>query len=340
MVTVIFLLFTVLPGDPARMMLGQREDSVQLQVIKHKYGFDKPLVQQYFYYINDLLPLSIHSKKVDDYTYLSADKYNYFKLLVINNYSLVLKQPYLRTSFQKSGQKVSQIIAETLPNTAILAVAAISLAFILGIILGVISAVFKDTILDRSIAFFSTLGMSVPSFFSAILFAWLFGFVWHQFTHLQMTGSLYEVDDLGRGIYIQWKNLILPAIVLGIRPLAAISQLTRGALLEELNKDYIKTAKAKGLSPYQIIKKHALKNALNPVVTAISGWFASLLAGAVFVEYIFNWNGLGKEIVSALNTLDLPVIMGSVLVIATMFLIINILVDFIYRWLDPRIRLS
>ncbi len=340
MVTVIFLLFSVLPGDPARMMLGQREDSVQLQVIKQKYGFDKPLVQQYFYYINDLSPLSIHSKKVDDYTYLSVEKYNYFKLLVFNNYSFVLKQPYLRTSFQKSGQKVSQIIAETLPNTAVLAVAAISLAFILGIILGVISAIFKDTILDRSIAVFSTLGMSVPSFFSAILFAWLFGFVWHQFTHLQMTGSLYEVDDLGRGIYIQWKNLILPATVLGIRPLAAISQLTRGALLEELNKDYIKTAKAKGLSPYQIIKKHALKNSLNPVVTAISGWFASLLAGAVFVEYIFNWNGLGKEIVSALNTLDLPVIMGSVLVIATMFLIINILVDFIYRWLDPRIRLS
>ncbi len=194
---------------------------------------------------------------------MSHDKYNYFKLLMFNNYSFVLKQPYLRTSFQKSGQKVSQIIAETLPNTAVLAVAAISLAFILGIILGVISAVFKDTILDRVIAVFSTLGMSVPSFFSAILFAWLFGFVWHQFTHLQMTGSLYEVDDLGRGIYIQWKNLILPAIVLGIRPLAAISQLTRSALLEELNKDYIKTAKAKGLSPYKTRFKKRFKSSCN-----------------------------------------------------------------------------
>jgi len=322
------------------MMLGQREDSTQLQIIKHKFGFDKPIYQQYFYYLNDLSPVSIHSKNKQDYTFLSSGKYHYFKLFDVADYTLVIKYPYLRTSFQKNGQKVSRIIADTLPNTAILAVAAISIAIILGIVLGITSAVFKNTFVDRIIAIGSTFGMSVPSFFSAILFAWLFGFVWHKYTHLQMTGSLYEVDDLGRGIYIQWKNLILPALVLGIRPLAAISQLTRGALLEELGKDYVTTAKAKGLSKYQIIRYHALKNALNPVVTTVSGWFASLLAGAVFVEYIFNWNGLGKEIVSALNTLDLPVIMGSVLVIATMFLIINILVDVIYQLLDPRIRLN
>ena len=143
MVTVIFLLFSVLPGDPARMMLGQREDSAQLQIVKHKYGFDKPLYQQYIYYLNDLSPFSIHSTKSNDYTFLNADKYTYFRLLSLKNYSIVLKYPYLRTSFQKSGQKVSQIIAETLPNTAVLAVAAISLAFILGIILGIISAVKK-----------------------------------------------------------------------------------------------------------------------------------------------------------------------------------------------------
>ena len=155
-----------------------------------------------------------------------------------------------------------------------------------------------------------------------------------------MTGSLYEVDDFGEGKYIQLKNLLLPAIVLGIRPLAVIIQLMRSSLLEVLSQDYIRTAKAKGLTTYKIIRKHALKNALNPVVTAVSGWFASLLAGAVFVEYIFNWNGLGKEIVNALNTLDLPIIMGSVLVIATMFIIINIFVDIIYGWLDPRIKLK
>jgi peptide/nickel transport system permease protein len=105
-----------------------------------------------------------------------------------------------------------------------------------------------------------------------------------------------------------------------------------------LSQDYIRTARAKGLSEIQVIWKHGIKNALNPVVTAVSGWFASMLAGAVFVEYVFGWNGLGKEIVNALNTLDLPVIMGSVLLIAIIFISINILVDLVYMWLDPKVK--
>ena len=155
-----------------------------------------------------------------------------------------------------------------------------------------------------------------------------------------MTGSLYEVDDYGRGSFLQLKNLILPALTLGIRPLSVIIQLSRNSLLEVLSMDYIRTATAKGLSKFTVIFKHALRNALNPVVTAVSGWFASLLAGAVFVEYIFAWNGIGKEIVDALNKMDLPVVMGSVLFIASIFVIINIIVDLIYGWLDPRIRIS
>jgi peptide/nickel transport system permease protein len=339
-VTVIFFLFNILPGDPARMLMGQREDSEQLQNIKKKYGFDKPMTTQYFYYVNDLSPISIHSENKEDYTFLSAEKYSYSKLFSIGESQVVLKYPYLRESFQKNGKKVSEVILETLPNTAVLAIVAIVIAISIGIVLGVLSALYKDTFFDRIIAIISTLGMSVPSFFSAILFAWFFGFVLHKFTNLEMTGSLYEVDDFGEGSYIKWKNLILPALVLGIRPLAVVIQLMRNSLLETLNQDYVRTAKAKGLSTYQVVITHALKNSLNPVVTAISGWFASMLAGAVFVEYIFNWNGLGKEIVNALNTLDLPVIMGSVLVIATLFIIINILVDVIYSWLDPRVKLN
>jgi peptide/nickel transport system permease protein len=114
----------------------------------------------------------------------------------------------------------------------------------------------------------------------------------------------------------------------------------RNSLLEVLSQDYIRTAKAKGLSTSKVIYKHAIKNSLNPVVTALSGWFASMLAGAVFVEYIFGWNGLGKEIVDALNNLDLPVIMGAVLIIATSFIIITILVDLIYAYLDPRVKIN
>lgn len=337
-VTVIFFLFTVLPGDPARMMLDQNENSEQLAIIKKKYGFDQPVYKQYLYYLNDLSPVSAHANNPDDYTYLSDNKYHYLSLFKFSAATLVLKAPYLRESFQKSGKPVAEVIGETLPNTFVLAVSSILIAIVFGLVLGVFSALVKDSKTDRAIQVLSTLGMSLPSFFSAILFAWFFAYVLHRYTGLGMTGSLYELDDFGEKYAVQWKNLILPAVVLGIRPLAVVIQLMRNSLLETLAQDYIRTARAKGLSEFQVIKNHAFKNSLNPVVTAISGWFASMLAGAVFVEYIFGWNGLGKEIVEALNTLDLPVIMGAVLTIAVMFVLINILVDVAYAWLDPKIR--
>ena len=339
-VTLIFFLFNVLPGDPAQMMLGQNQNSEQLINVKKKYGFDQPISTQYFYYLNDLSPISFHSNNQENYTFLKEDKYSEIKLMKFDSFTVVLKFPYLRTSFTMQGKKVSEIIRNTLPNTIVLAISAITIAIIIGLFLGIISAIFKDSYIDKSIQLISVVGMSLPSFFSAILFAWFFGYILHEYTNLEMTGSLFELDDFGENYSIKLKNLILPAIVLGIRPLAVISQLMRNELLDVLNQDYIRTARAKGLSEYIVIKNHGIKNSLNPVVTAISGWFASLLAGAVFVEYIFGWNGLGKEIVNALNNLDLPVIMGSVLVIAFMFIIINILVDIIYAWLDPRVKLN
>lgn len=338
-VTVIFFLFNVLPGDPARMMLDQNENTEQLLAIKKKYGFDQPIGKQYVLYLNDLSPISLHSKNSEDYSYNTNDKYNGVILFSIGQNNVMLKTPYLRESFQKNGKKVSEIISSTLPNTVVLAVLAIGLSLLIGVVLGVISALYHNTWIDKLIAIISTFGMSIPSFFSAIFFAWIFGYLLHEYTGLSMTGSLYEVDDFGNGRHLVLKNAILPAIVLGIRPLAVVIQLMRNALLEVLNQDYIRTAKAKGLSTFKIIYKHCIKNALNPVVTALSGWFASMLAGAVFVEYIFGWNGLGKEIVEALNTLDLPVIMGAVLIIATTFVVITILVDLIYAYLDPRVKL-
>ncbi|WP_019039166.1 ABC transporter permease [Psychroflexus tropicus] len=337
-VTVIFFLFSVLPGDPAQMMLGQNETEEQLQQQKAKYGFDKSIGQQYLYYLNDLSPISWHSSNSTEFSFYSDKKYSGVKLLPFFwNGDLYLKIPYLRTSFQRQDQKVLDIIKQTLPNTAILAVSSIAIALVIGIFLGIISALRKDSFLDKSIQVLSTLGMSLPSFFSAILAAWLFGFVLKEYTGLNMTGNLYELDDFGEKRELHLKNLILPALVLGIRPLAVVIQLMRSSLLEVFQQDYIRTAKAKGLNTYSIVARHGIKNALNPVVTAISGWFASMLAGAVFVEYIFGWNGLGKEIVDALNTLDLPIIMGAVLTIAILFIIINILVDIIYKLLDPRI---
>ena len=340
-VSLIFFLFQVIPGDPARMMLSQREDSKQLEIIKHQYGFDKPIYQQYFLYLNDISPISIHEfSDENNYTFLTEDKYNYLRIFSIYNSVLVLKTPYLRESFVKRGKKVNTIISETFPLTLVLALSSICFAIIIGISLGVTTAIYKDTILDKSILFFSVLGMSLPSFFSSIIIAWIFAYLFRDYTGLNMTGSLYELDDYGRGSFLNIKNLILPAITLGIRPLSVIIQLSRNSMLEVLKMDYIRTAISKGLSKFIVLFKHALRNAMNPVVTVVSGWFASLLAGAVFVEYIFAWNGIGKEIVDALNNLDLPVVMGSVLLVSSMFVIINILVDVTYAIVDPRIRLN
>ncbi|WP_421754368.1 ABC transporter permease [Croceimicrobium sp.] len=337
-ITVVFFLFNVLPGDPSRMMLDQREDSEQLARIKAKYGFDLPLGQQYMHYLNDLSPLSWHSSNPEDFSNYQRYQTKPIRLFKIGEGEFCLKAPYLRTSFRSQGKEVSTILSETFPNTLVLAIAAMTLALILGLSLGMVAARFKGSWIDSGISFFGTLGMSVPSFFSAILMAWIFGYLLSAWTGLNMTGSLYEADLYGEGRYIAWSNLILPAITLGIRPLAVIIQLSRSSILEELGQDYIRTARAKGLSMPAILRKHALRNALNPVITAASGWFASMLAGAVFVEYIFGWNGLGKQIVDALNQLDLPLVMGAVLLIAITFVVISIIVDLLYAWVDPRVR--
>lgn len=339
-ITIVFLLFTVLPGDPARMMLDQKEDPEQLALIRKNLGLDQPIWKQYLYYLNDLSPISIHAQSGEGYTSLGSGKYSGTSLFSIGNSTILLKYPYMRISFQKQGKLVSDIIKETLPNTLVLAVSAIVFATIVGILLGIWSAVVKDSWWDRALLVITSIGMSTPSFFSAIIIGFIFAFLLHNLTGLSMTGSLYEIDDWGSGKHLQLKNLILPAFTLGIRPLAVITQLTRNSLLETLNQDYIRTAYAKGLKSSQVIRKHALKNSLNPVITATSGWFASMLAGAVFVEFIFGWNGLGKEIVNALNNLDLPIVMGAVLVIATTFICINILVDIFYVILDPKVRIQ
>lgn len=340
-VSLIFFMFNVLPGDPARMMLGQRADSASIKAIHQDLGLDKPKWQQYLKYINDLSPISIHeTENTSHYFYLNKNSYSPFISIVnvSSHIRVILKNPYLRRSYQ-SKKNVTEIIRETLPNTLLLAVSAILFASFAGILLGILSALYKDSWYDRISMIVSSLGMSLPSFFAAILFGWIFAFVLAKFTHLNLTGNLIVLDDFGEGIHYEWKNLILPAFTLGIRPLAVFIQLTRNSMLDVLSQDYIRTARAKGLSELSVIFKHALKNALNPVITAISGWFASMMAGVVFVEYIFAWKGLGYVIVDALTNYDLPLVLGCVLVISVIFIIINFLVDIIYSLLDPRVRL-
>lgn len=339
-VTVVFLLFNVLPGDPARMLMGQRADAESLKIIQKDLGLDQPLNKQFVMYINDLSPLSVHDTDPDHYLYLDSEKYDYSELFSYGATNVaVVKYPYLRRSYS-TKRKVAETLADYMLETAVLALAAILIAAILGVLFGVFSALKKDSLLDRFLLFFSVLGMSVPSFYSAIIFSWLFGYVLYDFTGLNMTGSLFVYDDLGNGEMIMLSNLILPAITLGIRPISAIMQLTRSSMLDVMSQDYIRTASAKGLKFRSVVMKHALKNALNPVVTTISGMFASLLAGALFVEWIFGWKGLGWVLFDALNKFDLPIVMGGVLLTATVFVVINILVDIIYGLLDPRVRVK
>jgi len=340
-ITLVFILFNILPGDPARMMLGQRADISSVEAIHKDLGLDKPLLTQYFNFLNDLSPVSLHNKKnPENYWYLNPDKYSpYLKLISINKTSLVLKIPYLRKSYQ-TKREVAAVIAEAFPKTLMLAAVSMIFALIIGVIIGILSALYKDGIFDRVAMVLSVMGMSLPSFFAAIIIAWVFAFLLSDYTGLNMTGSLYTVDDFGRGEYISLKNLILPALTLGIRPLGVIVELTRSSMLDVMSQDFIRTARAKGLSEFRVVTRHALKNALNPVVTAVSGWFASLMAGAVFVEYVFDWKGIGVVIVDALEKYDFPVIMGTVLFISVILIIINILTDISYALLDPRVKLD
>lgn len=340
-ITLVFVLFNILPGDPARMMLGQRAEISSVEAIHKDLGLDKPLLVQYVNFLNDVSPLSIHNRENQaSYWYLNPEKYTpYVCLISIKSMTLVLKMPYLRKSYQ-TKRAVTDIIAGAFPNTLLLAAVSMLFACLIGIVVGIFSALNKDGIFDRVATVLSVLGMSLPSFFAAILIAWVFAFLLFDYTGLNMTGSLMSVDDYGRGEYLSLKNLILPALTLGIRPLGIIVELTRSSMLEVMSQDYIRTARAKGLSEFRVISRHALKNALNPVVTAVSGWFASLLAGAVFVEYVFDWKGIGVVIVDALEKYDFPVIMGTVLFISVILIIINILTDITYAALDPRVGLE
>jgi len=337
-VTVIFFLFNILPGDSSRMLMGQRSDLQSLEAIRTELGLDQSFSRRYFKYLDDLSPLSVYSSHKESYFYYNTETYQQSTVVFeTDNKSFVFKKPYLQRSFQ-SKKEVLQILSETFFNTFLLALVSIVFASILGIILGVFSALYKNTFYDKFILVITSFGMSLPSFFAAILVGWLFAFKLSDYTHLNLTGNLYELDDYGEKLTLQWKNLILPALTLGIRPLSVVLQLSRNSMLDVLSQDYIRTARAKGLSPYNVIMRHALKNSLNPVITSISGWLASMMAGVVFVEFIFGWKGLGFVIVEGVNNYDIPVVMGVVLLISIIFVFITLLVDLVYLILDPRVK--
>ena len=332
-VLIITSIIYLAPVDPTRLTFGQRSDNATVQAKKRELGLDQPLYMQLVMYLNDISPLSMHATTLEN-----ASKYQWLKLVPFGKKVLVLKMPHLRESYQ-TGRKVTEILRDAIPQTAILALAAMIIATIIGIFLGVVAALRPGSWLDTSSIVASVAGYSLPSYIVAMILALVFGFWLSDWTGLNIQGSLFELNDFGDE-QIVWRNLILPAVALGIRPVALITQLTRSTMLDILTMDYIRTAKAKGLDKKTVVIKHALRNALNPVTTAVSGWFAGLLAGAFFVESVFTYNGLGQVTVTALLNFDIPVVLGCVLFTALVFVLMNIVVDVLYAVLDPRIRLG
>jgi peptide/nickel transport system permease protein len=311
--TLVFMLFAVAP-DPARQLAGQNESEEIVEAIRTKLGLDQPVHLRYAAFFSGFLPVSMGDSGL-----------TWTGLNLGNSYI--------------SDRPVVDAIAEALPATFLLALTAMSLAMALGLCVGFGLAMVPGSALDRWVLGLAALGMSAPSFVMAILISWLFGSVWHAWTGLPMTGGLWEVHPFA-GPQLAWNHLVLPAVTLGIRPLAVVIQLTRNSAVDVLNMSYVRTARSKGISSLRLLTHHVLRNALNPVLTAASGWFASMLAGAVFVEYVFGWQGMGLLMFRALEQSDLPVVLGCVSVVAATFVAVNMVVDLAYGWLDPRIRLS
>ena len=285
-----FLLFHAIPGDPARLALGVRADLNTVEQLRKQWGYDQPLVVQYFHFLRQALTGDL-GRSLD------------------------------------TNRLVMETILARAPATALLAVIALLFATVIGIPAGVASAVKRNSWIDFGSMMISLAGLSIPIFFLAILLMWLFGYV------LEWFPLMGYVDQAG------WAAVVLPAAALGTRPLAMLARLVRSSMLDVLRQDYILTGRAKGQRESLVLFKHAFRNAFNPVFTALSGSLASLLVGSFFVEFIFQWPGIGKLAIDAIPKRDLPVIQGTVLFAAIVFVIVNVLVDIGYRLLDPRVKL-
>jgi peptide/nickel transport system permease protein len=280
----------VIPGDPARLMLGQRADIASIEAVRKQLGLDDPLYVQYARFISKAI------------------------------------QGDLGRSYS-SNRDVLTTIIETFPATAILAISSLFISSLIGIIIGVISSVKPYTLADNISMLGALFGISFPPFALGLVMAFVFGALlkWFPISGYINNGLIY---------------LVLPMVTLALRPMAIIARLTRSSMLDVLQQDYVRTARAKGVNNWKVIIKHALRNALNPVITTISAWLAALLGGTFFIEYIFNWPGIGLLAINSILSLDFPMIQGTVLFTAVIFIIINMLVDIIYAFLDPKVKLS
>ena len=316
-----FSLIHLIPGDPVQVMAGERRlDPVFYQEVMHKLGLDLPLWQQYLRYLWQALQLNLGE-------------------------SFVTHEP------------VWSEFVKLFPATLELSVCALLLASVLGLLAGVLAAIKRGTVLDHGVMGLALTGFSMPIFWWGLLLIMFFSVAMRDIAPafaLPVSGRLALEFDIaprtGFMLIDSWmsgepgaftsalRHLVLPSIVLGTIPLAVIARMTRSSMLEVLREDYVRTARAKGLSPARVVFVHALRNALVPVLTVIGLLVGTLLGGAVLTETIFSWPGVGKWLIDAIGRRDYPVVQGGILITATLVIVVNLIVDVLYGWVNPRIR--
>lgn len=287
-VTMVFLLAHIVPGDPVQQMLGEGARAEDLQQLRHALGLDVPISVQYGRYLAGI----VHGNLGESFRF---------------------REP------------VSRVVLERYPATLELAIVALLICVIIGIPAGLLAAERRATAADHAVGVFTLLGISVPNFALGpvliLVFSVIFGWL----------------PVSGRG---GPAHLILPAITLGASLAAILTRMVRTSVIEELSSDYVRAARAKGLSSAAVLFRHAFRNALIPILTILGLQFGTLLAGTIVTETIFSWPGIGRLAVQAINARDYPLLQGCILLIAVSYVLINLLTDFVYALVDPRVRLE
>jgi len=309
-----FALIHLAPGDPVRTMLGQHATQQEIDEIRDKYGLNRPLYEQYFIWLGDVLKGDLGRSIV-------------------------------------THEQVTTEIGSRFPNTIELAIAAMIFAILIGVVAGVISATKQYSVADYSVMGLALFGISMPVFWLGIMLMMIFGVFlgwlpiggridllipYQSITGFMVIDSIITLN--GAALISVLEHLILPAIALGTIPMAIIARTTRSSMLEVLRQDFIRTERAKGLSERKVIYKHAIRNAMVPVVTVIGLNFGLLLSGAILTETVFSWPGVGRLVVDAVYARDYPLVIGCILIFALVFVIVNLITDILYTYIDPRIH--
>lgn len=310
----VFLLIHFIPGDPALAMLGERATEANLEAIRERLGLNKPLHEQYLIWLGDLAQGDLGDTV-------------------------------------RGNIPIEQELRRRFPATLELSLVALTLAILIGVPIGIVSAVRRSTWVDTLSMMGALLGVSIPIFVLGLLLIYLFGVQWGWFPFvsrldssidLEFITGLHTIDALLTGNWEAFRNalehLFLPAITLMTIPLAIIARITRSTMLDVLNQDYIRTARAKGLGEAKVLRRHAFRNALLPIITIIGLQLGTLLSGAVLTETIFSWPGIGKWLFDSIIARDYPIVQSVTLLIATIYILANLLVDVLYTVADPRVR--